>query len=197
MSGVAKNVVVNGGADYANFTLNGTATFGQNITLTSRGPANFSMDSRTTIVNGNLTILSGRDVDTVSINGPRIKGTATIRTGDGGDTVSFDNGAVFEKTVVIDTGAGDDFLRFARTTGTFINAVTFTGVATVRTGTGNDLLELGRSDADGGDTTTSANFVAAGSTVDGGMNLNSFDDETGRIVGSPTLLNWTDPTNVG
>ena len=69
----------------------------------------------------------------------------------------------------------------------------FNGNVTVRGGRGNDRLELGRSVADGGDGFSRASF-GAGSSVDGGANLNSFDDELSQTVGDPTILNWTDPT---
>ena len=191
---VAKNLVVNATSDALNFTVSGTVTFGGNVTITGRNaPATVSVNSRTSSVGGNLAIQTGNDADNIAINGMRVTGATTIRTAGGSDTISIDDGASFTGPTLIDAGAGDDFLQFARANGLFADAVTFTGKATIRGGRGNDRLELGRSVADGGDGFSRASF-GAGSSVDGGANLNSFDDELSQTVGDPTILNWTDPT---
>jgi hypothetical protein len=190
----AGNVTIAGGAGATTLTSIGTMIFGKNVAVSGKnGPLSVNINSRTSNVGGNLTITSGNEADDIEISGIRVNGSTTIRTNGGADFVSLDDGAAFTGPTTIDTGTGDDFLQFARSTGLVVNAVTFTGKATIRAGVGNDQLQLGRSVADGGDGNSLAAF-AAGSVVDGGLNLNSFDDETGQFTGSPSIIQWTDPT---
>lgn len=191
----SKNVTITALADQLLFSVVGTVTFVQNVTITgNNGADNVTINSRTAEVLGNLSINTGNNDDTVTITGARISGAANIQTGDGEDTIQLDDGVRLNGVSVIDAGNGDDLLQFAQSVGLNVNAVEFVGKATIRAGAGNDQLQLGLSVANMGDGFSLANFNTAGSSVDGGANLNSFDDETGQSTGTPMILNWTDPT---
>ena len=88
-----------------------------------------------------------------------------------------------------------DTLNVANASG-WTGPVTFNAKAMVRMGIGNDTLALGLALLSGGDLNSRVAFGPLGNlSVDGGLNLNLFDDEAGQFDASKvTTLNFTDPT---
>ena len=144
-------------------------------------------------VAGNFVIQTAGNIDTIDLRAVTVTGNTVISTGGGNDSLTIDDGCAFTSTFTTDLGSGDDTIAIAQDTAQAA-PVTFTGKATINTGAGADTLLLGLL---AGDANSRAVFVAAGSKIDGGTGINSFDDELGQFDGlilGTGILGWTDPT---
>jgi len=174
LSEVTGSVTVTGGQNADSFTANHQFKVDQGMTLklgggtntVSLGDAGGALD-----LIGNLSIVTGSGVDTVTMLDVAIGGAVSVLTGSGGDSLTVDDGAVFAGTVKIDTGGGDDTVGIAQNKGQ-ASAVRFNGGTTILGNTGDDTLKLGLTAAGGGDANSSVTF-AAGGVLDGGLGLNT------------------------
>ena len=144
-------------------------------------------------VRGGLSVVGGGGGAAVTLNRVNVGGPTSVRLGAGADLLSVE-GSTFAGPFTADLGSGDDNISIAQDTGTPV-PTTFNGLTTIFAGTGNDTLLLGKAVAAGGNGNSNVVFAAAGSKIDGGAGLNSFDDEKAQFTTAPVaILNWTDPT---
>lgn len=143
-------------------------------------------------VGGNLTIYTAGGRDGITLRRVSVTGNTTIKTGAGADEFVAEWATLYSGTFFADFGVGHDTISLAQT-GTAGFGARFAGKATVLTRYGNDTLKLGSALI----LFSKAEFLGAGSKIDGGAGLNSFDDETGQFSGvalGTGIINWTDPT---
>jgi hypothetical protein len=172
-------------------------TVAKDLSVNLGGGANaieFGTDDGTTTIGGKLTLIGGSGSDEITLNAITVQGATAITTGAAADTLTI-YGSTFVGTVSVDLGGGADILAIADVP-TATAPVTFNSAATVKMGIGNDALRLGLALANGGNANTNVLFGPTGSlNVDGGANLNTFDDEAGQFdIARVTTLNFTDPT---
>ncbi|HJZ92963.1 MAG TPA: hypothetical protein VKE40_18960 [Gemmataceae bacterium] len=156
------------------------------------------VDAGTIQFQGALTLTTGSGADVVKLASVTVAGPTTISTGAGTDRLHLLKNAVFNGLFSADLGGGADILEAGLPLLDSQNVqlvppgpVTFNAAATVKMGIGNDLLRLGLAGHPDGKVL----FGPVGSlTVDGGANLNAFDDEAGQFdVTKVTTLNFIDP----
>ncbi|WP_020475788.1 beta strand repeat-containing protein [Zavarzinella formosa] len=183
----AKNLTVTGGAgndlvQMGNlFTVTGDSNFnlgdGQNNVI-------LSSTSNATDFGGKLTVKTGNGNDTTTFVNVQAAGDVSVTSLAGNDVVYVDGGtdmttgggSTFAKTFTADTGAGDDIIDLGSGVGVPGGpAATFTGKVTIKTGAGNDKLILGTKTGvpSNGDANSIPVFLAAGSTIDGGLGFNT------------------------
>lgn len=187
-----KNVAVSG--RLATEVALGRAACNANVTVAGGALLN-GLSLSEVSVGGLLSLTSGGGDDVVILDQVAVTGATSILTGAGADNVTIDGGSDFTGVVTIDTGSGTDRVVLAQETGLPISdvAVQFNNTVTIRTGTGNDTLQLGRSVSNGGDARSRIDFIVP-ATIDGGSNLNFYDDEAGQLIGAVNLFNLDDPT---
>jgi hypothetical protein len=156
------------------------------------------VDAGTIQLQGGLTLTTGSGSDVVKLASVTVAGPTTINTGAGADRLHLLKNAAFNGLFSADVGAGADTLEAGLSLLDSQSVellppgpVTFNATATVKMGIGNDVLRLGVA----GDPDGKVLFGPAGSlTVDGGANLNTFDDEAGQFDATKvTTLNFIDP----
>ena len=190
--------VLGGTADPDWFLVRDDLTVGKDLSVNLGGGVNdfeFGLAAGATTVGGNFTVTGGNASDELILHRVTVAGTTTLNTNAAADTIVIGNGTTFNGQVSINTGGGADVLRIADQPGAAA-PVTFNAPATVQMGIGNDDLRLGLALLAGGDLNSRVAFGPAGSLrVDGGANLNTFDDEAGQFdVTRVTVLNFVDPT---
>jgi hypothetical protein len=154
-------------------------------------------DGGTIAVGGRLSVTTGNGTDAVVLRNVTVTGTTTVTTGAGGDVLTILGASAFTGDVNVDLGGGADTLAVANE----INMggpVTFNGASRIRFGGGNDTVILGLAVGSGGDSNSQVVFAGSGFlNLDGGTNLNSFDDEAGQFDASNvTLVNFIDPNDL-
>lgn len=201
-SRVGGNVKAAGATGHGDWFLVGAdLTVAGNTSVSLGGGPNaieFGVGGGTVQLEGNVTLTTGNGSDIVNFSPTTVGGTTTINTGAGADRVHFLTNTVFNGTVNVDLGGGADTFEAALPlTDPFespvpAGPVAFNAAARVQMGTGNDTLRLGVA----GDPDGKVLFGAGGTLfVDGGLNLNLFDDEAGQFDASKVSTpNFTDPT---
>lgn len=147
----------------------------------------------TPTVSGKLTLNTGHGDDVLDLTDISVNGTSSFSTGAGSDQLRISGQSTLTGAVAVDFGADDDLLElgFQAVLG---GPVTITGTLKAKMGTGNDTIKLGNTPGNLGSLVV---FAAPGSTIDGGLGLDFFDDEAGKITnpGNVTLsADFVDPT---
>ena len=181
------------------FVVWSSLTVGKDVSVNLGGGANsieFGTQGGTTSIGGNLILTTGNTSDEITLDSLTVNGSTTINSGAGADSLFIVDGTVFNGLVAVNLGAGEDVFGVAHVAGAGA-PVTFNAIATVNMGAGNDTLMLGLdSVSHGGDANSRVVVGLAGHlTVNGGLNLNWFDDEAGQFDPADVSVNdFTDPT---
>jgi hypothetical protein len=110
-------------------------------------------------VDGQMSIKTGKDSDSVLLQNFDVRGPVSISTGAGDDHLSIQGQSTFKSAVTIDQGAGADTMAI----GTAADGVTFAGVVYIRQGAGDDQMIVGVPDDP-----AAVTFAVPGSRIDGG-----------------------------
>jgi hypothetical protein len=110
-------------------------------------------------VDGQVSIKTGKDSDSILLQNFAVRGPMSISTGAGDDYLNIQGQSTIMSTVAMDQGAGADTMAI----GTEADGVTFEGVVSIRQGTGDDQMIVGVPDDP-----AAVTFSVPGSRIDSG-----------------------------